>query len=225
MNLNKLDSSWDWIIPLLETPDIIYLKEEILSKNNFQPASSDIFNVFSMPIEDIKVVILGQDPYPTPNDAIGIAFAVPNEKRVPASLRIIQKELYNEGVPLYCVNSLGKFCDEWKTLSHWTEQGIFLLNTALTVENRKADSHTKYWESFMIEVIKNLSIKKKCIWVLWGRKAQKYKKYIEKSTAILEAAHPASESYSRGNSGFYGCNHFSMINDILIKNKLEKINW
>lgn len=182
-------------------------------------------------------------PYPTPGDAVGRAFAIEEGRRIPASLRNIKQEVYTGGVITY--DSL-KPLDEWATLEHWTDQGVFLLNTALTVETGKAGSHLKYWQEFTKRIISYISIEKPCIWVLWGRKAQEFIPYINYNpfmvkgynrntikeipaspdyNYILTAPHPAAESYSGGNAGFYGCNHFHYINEILIKKHINPIMW
>lgn len=180
-------------------------------------------------------------PYPVPGDAIGRAFAVSKNRKMPASLKIIQKELFNE-IPLTIPYANE---DEWKTLEHWQEQGVFLLNTALTVETGRAGSHLKYWKEFTKKVISFISITHPCIWLLWGRKAEQFRPYIsnpfsvkrysdetiesipsnEDWNYILTAPHPAAEAYSGGNAGFYGCNHFRYTNEILKVLKKQKINW
>lgn len=216
-----------------------HLNESILPNISYQPQPHNIFRAFEMPVDKIKVVILGQDPYPTPGDAIGKAFAVSLDTRVPTSLRIISKEIIESK------STLSLDFDHWKTLQHWSNQGVFLLNTALTVETGKAGSHLKYWEEFTKRIISFISSQQPCIWVLWGAKAQKFKPYISKQfrvqgydldtiklipgdkqlNYILTAPHPAAEAYSGGNAGFYGCNHFLFINEILNKTKQRPIYW
>lgn len=218
-----------------------HLNEEILPNISYQPQSHNIFRAFEMPVNKIKVVILGQDPYPTPGDAIGKAFAVSLDTRVPVSLRNIRQETMSS------VGQYNVYChDNWKTLEHWSEQGVFLLNTALTVETGKAGSHLKYWEEFTKRIISFIAHTQPCIWILWGAKAQKFRPYISKNifsvkgydintikeipgddkfNYILTAPHPAAEAYSGGNAGFYGCNHFLFINEILNKTRQSPINW
>ena len=198
--LDKIHPSWKLIIPVLEQKKGDLSKLDEVLQNKYYPQKEDIFNVFSMPLEDIKVVILGQDPYPKEGQAIGYSFAVSEETPKPASLRIIEQEV-------------GHSID--KTLKSWREQGVFLLNTALTVEAGNAGSHIKYWEGFMNLVISHISFHNPCIWVLWGKYAQGFKGAInQEGNTILEAPHPASEAYKPG-SGFIGCNHFNTINSIL----------
>lgn len=245
--------SWHkYLQPLFEDEKMKLIKYKILTSCNFYPASQDIFKVFSMPLEDIKVVILGQDPYPN-GEAIGYAFAVNADTKTPASLRIIQKEILStskeEGL-------LGGETGKWKTLKHWVDQGIFLLNTALTVERGNANSHTNYWQWFTKEIIKIISKEVSPIWMLWGAKAQGFRDYIgpnkcaypvstiksnitgemeptvdiafvksHNTNMLLQAPHPAAELYSGGKTTFSGCNHFNLCNEILELQGKEKINW
>ncbi|MDR2583229.1 MAG: uracil-DNA glycosylase [Fibromonadaceae bacterium] len=197
-----IDKSWNPIKGLLN--------EKFLNLPNTQylPEKKNIFNVFKMPISEIKIVILGQDPYPTQGYAMGYAFAVPADKEMPKSLRVIKKEINNDEDP------------NWQTLKHWRDCGVFLLNTALTVERNKPGSHLAFWKDFTNQVIEYISKTHPCIWMLWGRKAQKFKNIIKegnKKNHILEAPHPAA----RGN-GFHKCGHknFLEANKILGKNKI-----
>ncbi len=186
--------------------------EGILSKianTSYQPTGKAIFNVFKMPISKIKVVILGQDPYPTQGYAMGYAFAVPADKKIPKSLSAIKKEINNDEDP------------KWQTLKHWRDSGVFLLNTALTVEKNKPGSHLAFWKDFTKEVIKFISKTHPCIWMLWGRKAQKFKNVIKESNKknhILEAPHPA-----RGN-GFHKCGRKNFLDANKILGK-DEIRW
>lgn len=212
--IDKIHPSWKPILNILnEDEELKKLNKDILPNCKYYPEKQDIFNVFSMPLEDIKVVILGQDPYPNEGQALGYAFAVSETTGKPASLRIIEKEVGHE-------------ID--KTLFNWREQGVFLLNTALTVEAKKAGSHLKYWENFTREVIKYISFNNPCIWLLWGAKAQQYSTYISgnsiQGNLILTAPHPAAEAYKAG-AGYIGCKHFEIVNSILVKQNKEIINW
>lgn len=225
----KFHESWHPVMHLLYEEPLKTLNERILSRISYQPSLENIFNVFSMPVEDIKVVILGQDPYPTAGDAVGYAFAVPKDIRIPTSLNIIFKELQRE----YADNNIlvdDTFMlkpTEWKTLKHWVKEGVFLLNTALTVETGKAGSHLEYWKKFTGNVVNYIAHKNKdAIFILWGRKAQAFKPWmITKETTILEAPHPAAEAYSGGKAGFYGCGHFKKVNEILASKNLTTIQW
>jgi uracil-DNA glycosylase len=242
MSRDLMDSSWNPILGNLYQQPLLKLNEEILPNVSFYPAKEHIFRAFQMPLNKIKVVILGQDPYPSPNTAIGYAFAVNKDSKIPPSLRIIQKELFR------CLSVDEQQEDtflhkEWKTLQHWTDQGVLLLNTALTVEAGEAGSHLEYWKLFIESVIRYISEKQPCIWLLWGKKAQVFqgsicnrlsvKGYDEETIKdipvsnfnyILEAPHPAASLYG-GNTSFIGCNHFYLTNEILKVNKLIPIKW
>lgn len=238
--IEKIHKDWLPVINLLYQEPLVSLNENILPNISFQPKKENIFNVFQIPIKNIKVVILGQDPYPTPGDAIGRAFAVSENTKIPVSLRNISQELENEGL-----KESHNFDNPWKTLEHWQEQGVFLLNTALTVETGKAGSHLKYWQEFTKRVISHISLTQPCIWLLWGKKAQNFIPYIknpyivkdydnetiqnipsnEDWNYILTAPHPAAEAYSGGKAGFFGCNHFMYTNRVLQNLKKAPINW
>ena len=230
----ELHESWKSIYPLLYQEPLATLNNEILPNISFQPAKKDIFNVFKMPKNHIKITLISQDPYPTPCDAIGYAFATRKENKLPASLKVIQKELLNE-YPDTKIN------EEWKTLQHWVNQGVFLLNTALTVESGNAGSHLKYWVDFTKHVIRTISNDNPCIWFLWGKFAQNcsgniknaifvnsYKNIEEMPISpyenyVIANPHPAAEVYSGGKAGFYGCDCFKKANFILKRNFKQQI--
>lgn len=213
-----IHQSWHSIIePALEGAEILKLRDLVLPKSKYHPDKDKIFNVFSMPLDDIKVVILGQDPYPTPNDAIGFAFAISNDTntRKPVSFRNIEKEV-------------GHSLD--RELKSWRDQGVFLLNTALTVESKRAGSHLSYWKDFSKRVISQISKQVNPVWFLWGLHAQSYKDIINNNSVenygnILISAHPAAEAYSGGKAGFFGCGHFHKANELLELKRKTIINW
>lgn len=228
---DRIHKEWKEVVPLLFQEPLVSLNK-YLNNISYQPKPENIFRVFEVPISSIKVVILGQDPYPTPGDAIGLSF-VNGTGKTPVSLRNIYKEITDStGIVEPNIND-------------WQKQGVFLLNTALTVETGKAGSHLKYWENFTKKVITTISVTQPCIWVLWGAKAQAFAPYIhhqfpvrgyDKKTIedipihpdwnyVLTAPHPAAEAYAGGKAGFFGCNHFSYINSILEKRSVEKIIW
>lgn len=211
----------------LHDEGLIKLNTEILPYQQFYPERQNIFTVFQMPMDKIKVVILGQDPYPNFAQANGLAFAVNEHIKMPKSLEIIQRELNNE--ELYQED---KYADprQWKTLIPWWHQGVFLFNTALTVEANNIGSHITYWENFCNTVIKAIATEHMPIWLLWGARAKSYRKLIQSCEVfcvndILEAAHPASESYPNSKGGFYGCGHFLKANELLIEKGQQAINW
>jgi uracil-DNA glycosylase len=229
-----IHSSWhEHLQPLFDDPKLAIIKDSILPAATFYPEKKDIFKVFSMPLEDIKVVILGQDPYPKSGQAIGLAFAVDALCPMPASLKIIHKEVFKETNDLKLDNETS-----WKTLNHWTNQGVFLLNTALTVKAGEAGSHVKYWQWFTREIIRIVSIfGNKPVWLLWGAKAKAYKGLIHKYYTwhgdykgleynyVLDADHPAAETFPDPKGKFSGCNHFNIANDILAFKGQSKIQW
>lgn len=238
----QIHESWNSVKTYLYQEPLLTLNNKILTEIKYYPEKKDIFNVFKMNLYNIRVVILGQDPYFTPNTAIGYAFAVNKDSKIPPSLRIIGNEVYNDrdDSPLHH-ESITPLNPEWKTLEHWTNQGVFLLNTALTVEAGNAGSHLKYWEDFTKHVIKLISYYNPCIWLLWGKKAQGYipqifsgikvKDYTDSMDCIpkgknyiLEAPHPAASLYG-GNTSFIGCNHFQITNELLKQNNKKQIKW
>lgn len=181
------------------------------------PLKENIFNAFkTTSFEDTKVVILGQDPYHGRNQSHGLAFSVLPGVRIPPSLRNMFKEL-NE--------SLGCTIPNNGYLMEWAAQGVLLLNTVLTVREAEANSHRKKgWEKFTDQVITALNQREDpVIFILWGNNAKEKIKIITNSRHhILTAVHPSPLSASRG---FFGCNHFAMVNEILIKENKEPINW
>lgn len=252
----QVHEDWFPLLRLLYQEPLKTLSEEILPNISYQPKDKDIFRVFEKPMSEIKVVILGQDPYPTPGNATGIAFSVTEETRIPVSLRNIAQEvassieikgesIVDKMQPLQFLNNTELYT-EWKTLKHWQEQGVFLLNTALTVETGKAGSHLKYWEDFTKKIITTVCELQPCIWIFWGAKAQQFIPYIHKNVFhvkgydketienipinsdwnyVLTAPHPAAEAYSGGKAGFFGCNHFHYVNSILKNKSLKEIKW
>ena len=186
--------------------------------NNVYPPSSDVFNALSTtPLSDVKVVILGQDPYHGPGQAHGLCFSVLPDVKIPPSLVNIYKELVND-IDGFAIPKHG-------TLTKWAEQGVLLLNTVLTVEQGKAHSHAKWgWETFTDTVIN--AVNQHCsnvVFLLWGAHAQKKGASLDTSKhLVLSAPHPSPLSAHRG---FFGCKHFSEANDYLAKNGMTTIDW
>ena len=243
--MNKMHESWNPIKGLLYQEPLITLNEKILPEISYEPRKHDIFNVFETPVKDIKVVILGQDPYPSSRIANGLAFSVNENTSSPISLKNIYKEVSTSIGLMTQDYEVNEIPSGYKTLKHWQEQGVFLLNTALTVETNNAGSHLKYWEQFTKRVISHISLNQPCIWLFWGRKVQEFIPYIkgtvfrvsgyDKETIeyipinedynyILTANHPDSEIH-QDNAGFYGCNHFYYVNSILKNKNLKEIKW
>ena len=199
-----------------------YFKElsEFLSseydKKTIFPKKTQVFSAFTTDLNNVKVVILGQDPYHTPGAAHGLAFSVPNSEPIPPSLVNIYKEIDND---------IGHHANKTGYLKNWQDQGVLLLNNVLTVEAHKAGSHRgKGWEIFTEATIKYLNeTKVHLVFLLWGRDARSKKPLIDtKKHLILEAAHPSPLS---AYNGFFGCKHFSKTNEQLEKWGKEKINW
>ena len=194
-----------------------FLRQEQQQQQVIYPQENKIFNAFALtPFAKVKVVILGQDPYHGPNQAHGLAFSVPGKQKLPPSLQNIFKELAQD---------LGIQQPPTGDLSDWAKQGVLLLNTALTVRAHEAHSHRgQGWETFTDAVIKALNAERSgLIFVLWGSPARAKKSLIcPTKHTILESAHPSPLSAYRG---FFGCKHFSKINQILLEQQQAPINW
>ncbi len=195
-----------------------FLKQEKEAGIKVYPKGSDIFNAFNKtPFTNLKTVILGQDPYHGPNQAIGLSFAVNKGITVPPSLKNIYKELQTD-IPGFIMPSHGD-------LTGWAEQGVLMLNATLTVQAGKPGSHQKKgWEIFTDTVIRTISEQKEgVVFLLWGKFAQAKEELIDTAKHhVLKAAHPSP--YSADN-GFFGCHHFSKTNEILIKEDKAPIDW
>lgn len=182
------------------------------------PPDSEIFSTFKLTsLEDLKVVILGQDPYHGPNQAHGLAFSVRPGVRVPPSLLNMYKELALE-YPDFTPPQHGD-------LRSWAKQGVLLLNTVLTVEANQPNSHRHLgWEQFTDQVIRQISLHcQQVVFLLWGSHAQKKAKLIDASQHhILAAPHPSPLSAHRG---FLGCGHFLQTNSLLVASGRKPINW
>ncbi|MEZ8739992.1 uracil-DNA glycosylase [Photobacterium swingsii] len=182
------------------------------------PPASDVFNAFdATPFEQVKVVILGQDPYHGPDQAHGLSFSVLPGVKTPPSLANMYKELVTD-IQGFTVPNHGY-------LQPWAEQGVLLLNTVLTVEQGKAHSHAKVgWETFTDSVIDTLNAQGEgIIFLLWGAHAQKKGKKIDTQRHhVLTSAHPSPLSAYRG---FFGCQHFSQTNTLLSQMNKSVIDW
>ena len=193
-----------------------FVRQEYMSKKVY-PAPNNIFKAFDLcPLEEVKVVILGQDPYHGPNQAHGLCFSVSQEVKTPPSLINIYKEIKSD---------LGSTSPGHGNLEHWATQGVFLLNATLTVLAHQAGSHqNKGWETFTDEVIRLIAEQKEnVVFMLWGAFAQKKAWMIDENKhLILKAPHPSPLSAHRG---FFGCKHFSRANAYLAKYDKEIIKW
>jgi uracil-DNA glycosylase len=215
-----MDKKWQEIIERESKKDYFihlndYLNKQSKNKNIFPPIN-EIYRAFKLtPFNDVKVVIIGQDPYHQVNVANGLAFSVNRQQKIPKSLQNIFKELNND---LGINNVIGD-------LTVWAKQGVFLLNTILTVEEGKALSHkNKGWEVFTGEIINEITKKDRpIVFVLWGNRAKQFSKLVvKKNHLVVMSAHPSPLS---AYNGFFGSKPFSKINRFLLENNLTPINW
>lgn len=229
INLNNLlPDHWKNLIDnqILNKSNNLLQKEILECKNNFYEIypfnPNDIFKTFNLtPIENIKVVIIGQDPYHANKfQANGIAFSVNNKVIIPPSLRNIYKELSSN----YPYNSTLK---KDGNLSNWVEQGVFMLNASLTVKQKHPNSHVHVWEEFTTHIIDIIS--RNCdnvIFVAWGSYAfDKLKNINKEKHILLTSSHPSPLSCYKTEFPFIGSNVFLKINDILKNKNLKEINW
>ena len=197
-----------------------FIKKQYETKTIFPPKNL-IFNAFSKtPWDKVKVVIIGQDPYPSPGDAMGLSFSVPKTQRIPGSLINIYKCLEKDKKLKFVKPKHGD-------LSSWAEQGVFLINATLTVECKKANSHQKNsgWAKFTDFVIKQISFQKKnIVFLLWGNFAIAKSSLIDGNKhLIIKNIHPSPLAQSKGD--FSKSEQFSQTNEYLEKNGIEPINW
>ena len=215
----RIDKSWESFFR--EELQKSYMKELFDKiKADYQkgitiyPAKQDIFNAFAhTSLNNLKAVIVGQDPYHNPGQAHGLAFSVMPDVKLPPSLRNIFLELKDD---LNVSNSSG-------FLTPWAKQGVLLLNSSLTVRKNSPKSHSGWgWETFTDRVIEYLDSKKKYIvFILWGRAARDKCSSISDRHSVLEAGHPSPFSVKK----FLGCKHFSKTNSLLLSKGIGSINW
>jgi uracil-DNA glycosylase len=194
-----------------------HIKTEKSQGKIIYPPGSFIFNAFNTtPVDKVKVVILGQDPYHGAGQAHGLCFSVQNGVPPPPSLINIFKELQND---------IGITIPNHGNLTRWAEQGVFLLNASLTVRAGEPMSHSKIgWATFTDSVIKRISdLKKNVVFLLWGKFAQEKRILIDESKhLILRSVHPSPLSAF---GGFFGCKHFSKTNEYLVSKGIDPIDW
>ena len=208
--LNKISD-----LSSLDKP-IRYILNEISKGKKISPSHNNIFKAFEYcSFSSTKVVIFGQDPYFQKDVANGLAFSVEPNKPLPSSLKNIYKEIESD---------VGALSNNDGYLKSWADQGVLLLNSALTVEVGKPGSHSKIgWQDFIFEIVKIINKKQNVVFILWGNDAKKYIKYIDKDiNLILSSSHPSPLSSYRG---FSGCKHFSKCNEYLESKNISKINW
>lgn len=192
-----------------------FLHEEYEQKTIF-PRKELVFRAFATNLNEVKVVILGQDPYHTPGAAEGLAFSVPNSQPIPPSLVNIYKEIDAD---------IGHHANPRGSLRAWQQQGVLLLNTVLTVEAHKPKSHSgKGWETFTTATIEYLNRERPhLVFMLWGRDARGKKSLVDTSRhLVLESAHPSPLS---AYNGFFGSRPFSKCNEFLRSHGLDEIEW
>lgn len=218
----KLHESWKKVLSEEFSKDYFsslktFLENERRSGQIIYPPGPLIFSALdTTPFDEVKVVILGQDPYHNPGQAEGLSFSVPEGQKLPPSLQNIFKELKSD---------LGIETPKNGNLRKWAKQGVLLLNATLTVRENQPGSHQKKgWENFTDSIIRELSHRKKgVVFILWGKYAQAKENLIDTTKHfILQAPHPSPFSVERG---FYGCKHFSKTNELLIEQGLRPIDW
>ncbi|WP_187261354.1 uracil-DNA glycosylase [Pontibacter beigongshangensis] len=217
----KIEESWQKVLQdEFEKPYfkelVTFVKDEYTSQKVYPPGNQ-IFHAFEMcPFDQVKVVILGQDPYHGPNQANGLAFSVKDEVRMPPSLINIFKEIKSD---------LGKDLPATGNLERWAQQGVLLLNATLTVRAGAAGSHQKKgWEQFTDAVVQKVNeLKENVVFMLWGAYAQKKGAIIDAGKhLVLQSAHPSPFAADRG---FFGNRHFSKANAYLESKGKEPIDW
>ncbi|MGN0796234.1 MAG: uracil-DNA glycosylase [Christensenellales bacterium] len=216
----NINNSWDEILKDEFTSEYYLKLREFLKTEYFTrtvyPPMGDIFNALKYTAyEDVKVVILGQDPYHEKGQAEGLCFSVPKDVKAPPSLVNIFKEIKDDvGID-----------NKNPNLINWAKQGVLLLNTSLTVREGQANSHSnKGWEILTDNIIKKLNEREKpIVFLLWGANARSKSAYVtNKNHLVLTCAHPSPLS---AYNGFFGCRHFSKTNQFLIKNGETPIDW
>ncbi len=218
----KIDNDW---LPVVETEcrkpyykELYKFVKQEYSTHVIYPPSDEIFTAFHLtPLKDVKVLILGQDPYHEINQAHGLSFSVPvDQEKIPPSLQNIYKELHDD---------LGCFIPNNGNLVKWASQGVLMLNTVLTVRAHEANSHKGHgWEQFTDAIIQAVNAKDEpVVYMLWGSPAQsKIPMLTNPKHLILKTVHPSPLSAYRG---FFGCKHFSKCNEFLKSNGLAPIDW
>ncbi len=217
----RIDASWHRILEdEFAAPYFAALTDFVRSEyavKTCYPKGKDIFAAFDLcPFEDVKVVILGQDPYHEPNQAEGLCFSVADGVQHPPSLQNIFKEIADD---------LGKPVPVSGSLRRWAQQGVLLLNATLTVEAHRAGSHQgRGWELFTDAVVRKLAEgRENLVFILWGSFAQKKGAFIDRSRhLVLQSAHPSPLSAYRG---FFGNHHFSRANAYLLEHGKEAVEW
>ena len=219
--MSKINNDWKEILEEEFKKEYFLKLKEILEEEyknyTVYPPKKDILNAFLLtPYSEVKVVLLGQDPYHQKGQAHGLAFSVNYGIKTPPSLVNMYKELQDD---------LGLYIPNNGFLEKWAKQGVLLLNTTLTVRDSEANSHSKIgWQTFTDNIIKKLNEREKpVIFILWGNNAKSKEKFIDTNKHyILKGVHPSPLS---ANKGFFGCKHFSEANRILKELNEKEIDW
>lgn len=220
MNSRPLPVEESWATVLEPVADRIhsmgdFLREENASGRGYLPAGNDVLRAFTYPFDEVKVIIVGQDPYPTPGHAMGLSFSTaPGVRPLPRSLVNIFKEYSSDlGLPM----------PEDGDLTPWSEQGVALFNRVLSVQPGKAGSHRgRGWEEVTEHALRALAGRgKPLVAILWGRDAQNTQKFLG-DTACICSPHPSPLSAARG---FFGSKPFSHANELLVQQGAEPVNW
>ena len=193
-----------------------FVKEEYASYTVYPPSDKLFTALHVTPLKEVRAVILGQDPYHEPGQAMGMSFSVPDGVDIPPSLRNIYKEIHED---------VGEKIPDSGDLTRWAKQGVLLLNAVLTVRAHQANSHKgKGWEQFTDAVIRAVDREDRpVVFMLWGRNARDKKDLIvNKKHLVLDAAHPSPLS---AHNGFFGCKHFSKCNRFLEENGVTPVSW
>lgn len=217
----KIEQTWkdalstefdkDYFIKLTD-----FVRAEYMSGKKIYPAPANIFNAFNLcPLDRVKVVMIGQDPYHEPGQAHGLCFSVLPPTPVPPSLVNIYKEIEND---------LGRPSVTHGDLTHWAQQGVLMLNATLTVQAHRAASHVgKGWEQFTDAVIRTVAGRDNVVYMLWGSYAQRKAEFVNpQNNLILKSVHPSPLSAHRG---FFGNHHFSRANEYLVAHGMTPIEW
>ena len=217
----KIEQTWkdalasefdkDYFIKLTD-----FVRAEYMSGKQIYPAPANIFNAFNLcPLDHVKVVIIGQDPYHEPGQAHGLCFSVLPPTALPPSLVNIYKEIEND---------LGRPSVTHGDLTHWAQQGVLMLNATLTVQAHRAASHVgKGWEQFTDAVIRTVASRDNVVYMLWGSYAQRKAEFVNpQNNLILKSVHPSPLSAHRG---FFGNHHFSRANEYLAAHGMTPIEW
>ena len=221
MKTIQIEKSWSSLLEAEFNKDYFhkirtFIKEQYKTETIFPPAKL-IFNAFNLtPVDKVKVIVIGQDPYHREGQANGLAFSVSKGVKTPPSLLNIYKELKSD---------INKDIPNNGSLEDWAKQGVLLLNSILTVQSGKANSHKNIgWEKFTESVISLISKKKESlVFLLWGNYAHKKEDFIESNNhLILKSVHPSPLS---AYNGFFGAKHFSKANNFLKKNNIKEIVW